>query len=81
VEQQLRVLAREAIARGELSEQADIELLLDMLGGALLIRLFMKDARVDEVLISRIADVLLQGAPAPTARPPAPRLSRPRRAG
>ncbi len=38
-----------------------MKLMLDMLGGALHVRLVMKNEPVDDVLIARIVDMLLRG--------------------
>jgi AcrR family transcriptional regulator len=59
---QLAALAEAATRRGELARTVDVKLLLDMLGGALHVRLVMKNEPVDDVLIARMVDVLLQGA-------------------
>jgi AcrR family transcriptional regulator len=58
----LRDVLREAVTRRELSPDIDVQLLLDMLGGALHVRLFLKNERVDDVVIARIVDVLIDGA-------------------
>lgn len=60
----LNDLLGEAVARGELDSDVDAQLLLDMLGGALHLRLFLRNERVDDVVIARIVDVLLCGASA-----------------
>jgi AcrR family transcriptional regulator len=58
---QLAALAEAAIARGEIGRDTDITLLLDMLGGALHVRLVMKNEPVDDVVIAHIVDLLLNG--------------------
>jgi AcrR family transcriptional regulator len=58
----LAVLAKAAVARGELAPDVDLGVMLDMLGGALHIRLVMKNEPVDDVLIAKIVDILLRGA-------------------
>lgn len=58
---QLAALGDAAISRGELPAGVDFKLVLDMLGGALHLRLFMKNEPVDDVLIARIVDILLRG--------------------
>ncbi len=67
-EHHLKRLIDEAFARGELRPGVDGKLLLDMLGGSLWARLMMKNERVDDVVIARIVDLLLEGALAPAAR-------------
>jgi AcrR family transcriptional regulator len=62
---QLAALAEAATQRGELARGVDFTLLLDLLGGALHVRLFMKNEPVDDVLIARIVDILLRGAGVP----------------
>jgi len=62
---QLAALAEAATRRGELARGVDFTLLLDLLGGALHVRLFMKNEPVDDVLIARIVDILLRGAGVP----------------
>jgi AcrR family transcriptional regulator len=64
---QLAALAEAATQRGELPRGFDVKLLLDMLGGALHVRLFMKNEPVDDVLIARMVDILLHGV-GPAAR-------------
>jgi AcrR family transcriptional regulator len=59
---ELAALAKAAVARGEVAPDVDLGLLLDMLGGALHIRLVMKNEPVDDVLIAKIVDILLRGA-------------------
>ncbi len=59
---ELAALAKAAVARGEVAPDIDLGLLLDMLGGALHIRLVMKNESVDDVLIAKIVDILLHGA-------------------
>lgn len=58
---QLAALGEAATSRGELPADVDFKLVLDMLGGALHVRLFMKNEPVDDVLIARIVDILLRG--------------------
>jgi hypothetical protein len=58
----LAVLAKAAVARGEVPADTDLGLLLDMLGGALHVRLVMKNEPVDDVVIAQIVDILLHGA-------------------
>jgi hypothetical protein len=58
---QLVDVLRESHARGELAPDVDPRLLLELLGGALHVRLFVKSERVDDVIIARMVDVLLHG--------------------
>jgi AcrR family transcriptional regulator len=58
---QLTALAQAATLRGELAKGVDVKLMLDMLGGALHVRVVMKNEPVDDVLIARIVDMLLLG--------------------
>jgi AcrR family transcriptional regulator len=60
---QLAALAEAAIQRGEVARGVDVKLVLDLLGGALHVRLFMKNEPV--VLIARIVDILLCGVGVP----------------
>jgi AcrR family transcriptional regulator len=66
-------LVAAAIDRGELRPDADPRMLVDMLGGALQIRLFFRNERVDDLSIARMVDALLDGV---KARPPAVRPRR-----
>lgn len=59
--QKLEHLLAAAVERGELAPDADLSLLLDMLGGLLHVRLFVKGLGVDELDIARAVDVLLDG--------------------
>jgi AcrR family transcriptional regulator len=77
---QLAALADAATQRGEVGGGVDFKLILDMLGGALHSRLFMKNEPVDDVLIARMVDILLRGVSAGNDRSPGdPRTARPRR--
>jgi AcrR family transcriptional regulator len=58
---ELVAVLRQSVDRGELSPDVDPRLLLELLGGALHIRLFVKNERVDDVIIARIVDLLLNG--------------------
>jgi len=64
----LEPILKAAIARGELDPEADASLLLDLLTGALHLRLFLKNQRVDEVTIAHAVDMLLNGALSPKYR-------------
>jgi hypothetical protein len=57
----LRHLLAAAVERGELAKEADLALMLDMLGGLLHVRLFVRGGQVDELVIARAVDVLLHG--------------------
>jgi AcrR family transcriptional regulator len=57
---QRRVAAR-AIERGELSNEADFVSVVQVLSGAILFRLIIKKRSVDELEITRIVDLLLNG--------------------
>jgi AcrR family transcriptional regulator len=60
------VLAR-GIARGDLSADLDVELALDMLGGALFYRLLVTGGPIDDRLAEGVADSVLRSfAPHPT---------------
>jgi AcrR family transcriptional regulator len=61
-EQSLERLLAAAVERGELAKGTDLSLLLDMLGGLLHVRLFLKPEReVDEHVTTRAVDILLRG--------------------
>jgi len=60
-QRKLEELLTTAVSRGELSKDADLALMLDMLGGLLHVRLFVKGEGVDELVIARAVDVLLTG--------------------
>jgi len=64
---ELGVLVNAARTRGELAPGVDIMLLLDMLLGAVHVRVVMKNEPVDDALLGRIVDVLLKAAQ-PSAR-------------
>lgn len=55
----LQVIFDRAIARGECSLQIDSQLFLEMLAGALYVRLFVVNEPVDEGLPERIVDLVL----------------------
>lgn len=67
-------LVAAAIARGELRPDAEPRMLVDMLGGALQIRLFFRNERVDDLTLARMVDALLDGV---KVRPTAGRPRRP----
>jgi AcrR family transcriptional regulator len=69
-------LVKGAVARGELSPDADIVLLLEMLWGALHARVVMKNEPVDDALLHRIVDILMRAA----GPPPQPGKARPKKA-
>jgi AcrR family transcriptional regulator len=51
-----------AALRGELRPEIDASLLLDLLTGALHLRAFFENDRVDEKSMARVVDLLLEGA-------------------
>jgi AcrR family transcriptional regulator len=60
------VIATRALARGELHNLADFGTVLQLLSGSLIFKAVIKKEPVDELEITRIVDVLLQGvSPAP----------------
>lgn len=67
---QLTVVFAASVERGEMSPELDPRLVLELLTGPLHVRLFVKNERVDDVIISRIVDIIVAGvrptkAPAP----------------
>jgi AcrR family transcriptional regulator len=67
----LRAVLARGIARGDLSEDLDVELALDMLGGALFYRLLVTGGPIDDGLAEGVADSVLRSfAPTPTKEPP-----------
>ncbi|MEY4581825.1 MAG: hypothetical protein RL701_6528 [Pseudomonadota bacterium] len=71
---ELRDIVQSAVARGELSPDVDVLLLLDMLWGALHARVVMKGEVVDNAMLERLVDLLMRGAqPRPKSRKPAPK--------
>lgn len=73
---ELRALFAAAVARGELSPEVDPLLLLDMLCGAIHVRLVMTNEPVDEALMQRCVDLLLAAA---SSRAATPARAKPRR--
>jgi len=73
-QEKLEQLLSSAVERGELSKDADLALILDMLGGLLHVRVFVKGEGVDDAVIARAVDVLLHGmtTSAPRASKEAP---------
>ncbi|MGC4069862.1 MAG: TetR/AcrR family transcriptional regulator [Polyangiaceae bacterium] len=67
-ERAFRPVALRAISRGELSNVAEFHQLLDVITGALLFRLVLKRASVDEIEVGLIVDQLLEGVSRPTRR-------------
>ncbi len=55
-------LGRAAALRGEIAAARDMSLLVEMLSGALHVRLVLKDEAVDDVVIARFVDTLVDGA-------------------
>ncbi len=50
-----------AMARGEVAEDLDVELTIDLITGSVLNRLFFSDLPVDEQVLARVLDVVLAG--------------------
>jgi AcrR family transcriptional regulator len=65
---ELAALISAAVERGEISPDVDGILLLDMLWGAVHTRVIIKNERVDDSLLTRIVDLLLRAAGAPSPR-------------
>jgi AcrR family transcriptional regulator len=63
-----RAVLEAAASRGEIALGADTLLLFDALAGAVHRRLFMEREKVDDALLERLVDLLLNGALSPTAR-------------
>ena len=61
-------IAERAIARGELASVADFERVMHVLSGALLFKLVFRKQSVDELEISHIVDMLLNGIAKPSTR-------------
>jgi AcrR family transcriptional regulator len=61
----LRPLFDRAIARGELSPQADLQLLFETLLGILYVRTYVLRESLDETLLERIVDLVLPGVSVP----------------
>jgi AcrR family transcriptional regulator len=55
-------LGKAAFERGEIQAESDMPVLVEMLSGALHTRLLMKGESVEDAVIARFVDVLLQGA-------------------
>jgi AcrR family transcriptional regulator len=58
---QLTAILGASVERGEMSPDIDPRLVLELLTGALHVRLFVKSERVDDVIISRIVDIIVAG--------------------
>jgi AcrR family transcriptional regulator len=65
---QLSAMLAASVERGEMSADVDPRLVLELLTGALHVRLFVKSERVDDVIISRIVDVIVAGVTPATRR-------------
>jgi AcrR family transcriptional regulator len=76
---ELSALFDAAVERGELSPHVDPLLLLDMLCGAIHIRIVMKNEPVDEALLQRSVDLLLAAAGGGTTKPARAKLRRRKR--
>lgn len=57
----LRVIIDRAVARGELTDSIDVDLLMDVIAGTLLHRALFTDAKVTEATVARIVDVAVAG--------------------
>ncbi|MEW5739297.1 MAG: TetR/AcrR family transcriptional regulator [Myxococcota bacterium] len=57
-----RAVVGRAVARGELRADADAELLLFTLAGALLHRAFVERASIDDAYLTRLVQLLMEGA-------------------
>jgi hypothetical protein len=55
------VVARRAVARGEISDVSELQKLMDVLVGALIFKLLFKQQQVDEAEIGQTVDLLLNG--------------------
>ena len=65
----LRAVLDRGVARGDLRADLDLELALDVLGGALFYRLLITGGALDEQLVEGIAELILRGfAPVPARR-------------
>jgi AcrR family transcriptional regulator len=63
----LRSVFDRGVLRGELRSDLDMELALDVLGGAVFYRLLVTGGPIDERLAENVVDLILRGfAPAPT---------------
>lgn len=67
-EDAVEAIVHRAIARGELAADTDTKLFLEAFAGPLHLKCFFHNERVDEMYISRLIDLLLQGAQHPAAR-------------
>lgn len=65
---QLTTILGASIERGEMSPDVDPRLVLELLTGALHVRLFVKSERVDDVIISRFVDLIVAGVTPPKRR-------------
>jgi AcrR family transcriptional regulator len=64
----LRQVLERAVARGDLRQELDLELALDLLGGPLFYRALITGGPIDERLTRDVVDVVLRGL-APLSRP------------
>jgi AcrR family transcriptional regulator len=69
-QEQLGRLLQSAVARGELPPKTELGLVLDLLGGMIHLRLFVKKMRVDDRMLSRAVDALVGGISLPAATRP-----------
>jgi AcrR family transcriptional regulator len=56
---------RRGVARGELPEGTDIELVLDLLGGLVYFRVLIADNPPDDAVVERVVDTVLAGVRSP----------------
>jgi AcrR family transcriptional regulator len=75
---ELGVLIEAAVARGEISRDVDILLLLDMLWGVVYARLELKNEPVSDTLLETIVDILMNAAQRPDHRPRAATKKKPK---
>ncbi|HEY2408439.1 MAG TPA: TetR/AcrR family transcriptional regulator C-terminal ligand-binding domain-containing protein [Polyangiaceae bacterium] len=66
-QEQLGRLLGAAVARGEVRPNADLGLVVDLLVGMIHVRLFVKNARVDDLVLTRAVETLVSGISAPKA--------------
>jgi AcrR family transcriptional regulator len=56
-----RAIVERGIARGELPDSTDPDLLLDILAGTVFFRVLLSDAPVDEAIVREVVDIVLAG--------------------
>jgi AcrR family transcriptional regulator len=76
----LRQVLDRGVARGDLNAELDVELALDVLGGALFYRLLITGGPLDEQLAEGVADLILRGfAPVASSRATRPKIDKEQR--